>query len=236
MIARGSLKKFGLVEQKGSVQVPRFTKKSAPNKFFGIAKLDTVAMGNSVIHAVLVGIFEIPNVDGFFGFDQMRRIGAVLDCAEAALYLAPRRPSSRTGSKLATMLQSNGFTQVPMLLNSDHHLEVACSIDGVPSTIVVDTGSPYTLVDESIGIKAGITMKQFRTPLRGSAGDSTPLRTGHVKELAIGDFMIRDTDIHFIDFKKADRSSTYLLGIGELASNSAIIDVAGLSMYLRHQQ
>jgi hypothetical protein len=47
---------------------------------------------------------------------------------------------------------------------------------------------------------------------------------------------MREADISFVHLKKADHPSAYLLGIGELVSNSAIIDVGGLSMYLRHPQ
>jgi predicted aspartyl protease len=186
-IARGRLKKFGLVEQKTSHRVTS-PLGSASNKFVGIAKLNTLAMGNCVIQNVPVVIDAIPYVDGVFGFDDMHRIGAVLDCAEPALYYAPRGPSTDTSSKLAAMLQSNGLTQVPMRLTSNHRLEVACSIDGVPSTIVVDTGSLATCVDKSIGIKAGIIMKHTRRVLIGSGGARAQVRIGHVKQFAIGDF------------------------------------------------
>jgi hypothetical protein len=47
-IARDRLKKFGLVEQKTSHRVIS-PLGSASNKFYGIAKLDTLAMGNCVI-------------------------------------------------------------------------------------------------------------------------------------------------------------------------------------------
>jgi predicted aspartyl protease len=234
VIARGSLKKFCLVEHKTAIPVPTFGKTSATKKFWSLAKLDTLAIGNSVIHTLPVGIKEIPHLDGFLGTPEMHRVGAVLDCAEFLLYFAPRGPSSRTSDKLAAMLQSNGFTQVPLRLNSDHHLEVDCSIDGVPSTMLVDTGSQFTFVDESIGAKAGIIMKQSITRVRDS--DNAPRSIGRVRKLAIGNFEIRDADICFVDLKKADHPSTYLLGISELASNSAIIDVGGLSMYLRHPQ
>jgi len=234
VLARGSLKKFRLVEHKTAIPVPTFGKTSASNKFWSLAKVDTLAIGNNVIHTVPVGIKEIPHLDGFLGSPEMHRVGAVLDCAESALYLAPRGLSGHTSDKLAAMLQSNGFTQVPLRLNSDHHLEVDCSIDGVPSTMLVDTGSQFTFVDESIGTKAGITMKQSITRVRGS--DSAQRSIGRVRKLAIGDFEIMDVDICFVDLKKADHPSTYLLGINELASNSAIIDVGGLSMYLRHPQ
>ena len=237
VIARGSLKKFRLVEHKTAIPVPTFGKTSGTRKFWSLAKLDTLAIGNSVIHTLPVGIKEIPHLDGFLGSPEMHRVGAVLDCAEFALYFAPRGPSSRTSDKLAAMLQSNGFTQVPLRLNSDHHLEVDCSIDGVPSTMLVDTGSQFTFVDESIGAKAGIIMKQPITQVRGPARDNAPRSIGRVKKLAIGDFEIREADICFMDFKQADSPSPYLLGllgISELASNSAIIDVGGLSMYLRH--
>ena len=238
-IARGSLKKFRLVEQKTSQRVPTLGKKPASNKFWGIARLDTFAIGNCVFHGVPVGIKEIPHCDGFLGSPEMHRFAAVLDCGKHALYLTRRGPSSRTSSKLAAMLQGNGFKQVPLRLTSDHHLEVDCSIDGVPSTILVDTGSQFTFVDESIGTKAGIIMKQPITQVRGLSRDNAPRSIGRVKKLAIGDFEIRDADICFMDFKEADSPSPYLLGllgISELASNSAIIDVGGLSMYLRHPQ
>lgn len=234
-IARSRLEKFGLVEQKTSLRVTS-PLKSASNKFFGIAKLNMLAMGNCMIQDLPVLIDAIPYVDGVFGSDDMHKIGAVLDCAEPALYYAPRGPRSDTSSKLAAMLRSNGFTQVPMRLTSDHRLEVACSIDGVPSTIVVDTGSLATCLDKRVGIKAGIIMKHTRRVLIGSGGARAQVRIGHVKQFAIGDFEIRDADISFIALKKADHPSPHLLGIGELVSNSAIIDVGGLSMYLRHPQ
>jgi predicted aspartyl protease len=234
-IARGSLKKFGLVEQKTSLRVIS-PLRSASNKFFGIAKLNILAMGNCMIQDLSVLIDAIPYVDGVFGSDDMQRIGAVLDCAEPALYYAPRGPRSDTSSKLAAMLQSNGFTQVPMRLTSNHRLEVACSIDGVPSTIVVDTGSLATCLDKSIGIKAGVIMKHTRKVLIGSGGARAQVRIGHVKQFAIGDFEIRDADISFVGLKKADHPSPHLLGIGELVSNSAIIDLGGLRLYLRHPQ
>src|SRR5438874_8021680 len=234
-IARDRLKKFGLAEQKTSLRVTS-PLGSASNKFFGIAKLNTLAMGNCVIQGVPVLIDAIPYVDGVFGSDDMHRIGAVLDCAEPALYYAPRGPRSDTSSKLAAMLQSNGFTQVPMRLTSNHRLEVACSINGVPSTAIVDTGSLATCMEKSIGIKGGIIMKRTRTALIGSGGANAPVSSGHVKQFAIGDFEIKDADISFVRSRKGDHPSAHLLGIGELVSNSAIIDVGGLSMYLRHPQ
>ena len=234
-IARSRLNGFGLVEQKTSLRVTS-PLRSASNKFFGIAKLNTLAMGNCVMQDLPVLIDAIPYVDGVFGSDDMHRIGAVLDCTEPALYYAPRGPSSDTSSKLAAMLQNNGFTRVPMRLTSNHRLEVACSIDGVSSTIVVDTGSLATCVDKSIGIKAGVIMKRTRRVLIGSGGAKAPLSSGHVKQFTIGDFEIGDADISFVYLKKGDHPSARLLGVGELASNSAIIDVGGLSLYLRHPQ
>ena len=100
--------------------------------------------------------------------------------------------------------------------------------------MLVDTGSQFTFVDESIGTKAGVIMQQLITRARGS--DSAPRSIGRVRRLAIGDFEIRNADICFVDLKKADHPSTYLLGISELASNSAIIDVGALTMYLRNPQ
>jgi len=232
-IARGSLKKFGLVEQKSSLRVTS-PLKSTSRKFFGIAKLNTLAMGNCVIQDLPVLVDAIPYVDGVLGSDDMHRIGAVLDCADPALYYAPRGPRIETTNKLAAMLQSNGFRQVPMRLTADHRLEVTCSIDGTPSTLIVDTGSLATCADKTIGIKAGIPMKRTRSVLIGSGGAKAALNSGHVKQFTIGDFEIRDADLSFVHSNKPGQPSAQLLGIGELVSNSAIIDMNGLTMYLRH--
>src|SRR5262249_41025092 len=182
VIEQGSLKKFRLVEYKTAIPVPAFGKKAATNKFWSFAKLNTLAIGSSTIHAVPVGIKEIPHSDGLLGTSEMRRLGAVLNCAGRALYFAPRGPRRSTSDKLAAMLQSNGFTRVPLRLNSDQHLEVDCSIDGVPSIMLVDTGSQFTFVDESIGTKAGIIMKQSIPTVRGS--DNASRSIGRVKKLA----------------------------------------------------
>jgi len=157
IIARSSLKKFRLFEHKTAIPVSTFEKSSA-TKFWSFAKVDTLAIGSGVIHGIPVGVKEIPHLDGFLGSPEMHRVGAVLDCAKPTLYVARRGSSGATSDKLAAMLQSNGFTQVPLRLNSDHHLQVDCSIDGVPSTMLVDTGSQFTFIDEKIGTKAGITM------------------------------------------------------------------------------
>ena len=234
-IARDRIKEFGVAEQETSSRVTS-PLGSASDKFYGIAKLNTLAMGNCVIQDVPVLIDTIPFVDGVLGSDDMHRVGAVLDCGEPALYYAAHGPSSDTSNKLAAMLQANGFTQVPMRLTSDHRLEVACSIDGIPSTIIVDTGSLATCVDRKIAIKAGIKMKRTRTVLIGSGGASALIRSGHVKQFVLGDFEVRNANISFVDLEKADDPFAYILGIGELVSNRAIIDVGGLSMYLRRSQ
>jgi predicted aspartyl protease len=234
-IARVSLEKFGVVEQKTSYRVVS-PLGSASSKFYGIAKLNLLALGNCMIQELPVLVDAVPYVDGVFGSDDMHRIGAVLDCSAPALYYAPRGIRSDTSSKLSTMLQSNGFTQVSMRLTPDHRLEVPCSVDGVPSTIIVDTGSLATCVDKRIGIKAGIKMKHTRTVLLGSGGANASVSIGRVKQLAIGHFVIRDVDIRFLNSKRTEHPSACLLGIGELVSNSAIIDLGGLSMYLRHPQ
>ena len=46
-----------------------------------------------------------------------------------------------------------------MRLTSNHQLEVACSIDGVTSTIIVDTGSAATCVEKASGSKRESYMK-----------------------------------------------------------------------------
>ena len=81
-IARDKLEKFGVVEQKTSHRVTS-PLESASNKrrrwgasflaatFYGIAKLNMLAMGDCVIEDVPVAIDAIPYVDGVLGSDDM---------------------------------------------------------------------------------------------------------------------------------------------------------------------
>lgn len=232
-IARDKLQKFSLTEQESSSRVTS-PLGAAPDKFYGIAKLNTLAMGNCVMQDVPVLIDAIPFIDGVLGSDDMRRVGAVLDCGEPALYCAPHGPGADTSNKLAATMEAAGFTKVPMRLRSDHRLEVSCSIDGIPSTIIVDTGSLITCADNSIAATAGITTKRTKTVVLGSGGASAQVRIGRVKQLAIGDFKIRGVDIVFVDLPKNDSPSACILGIGELVSNNAILDLGALSLYLQH--
>jgi hypothetical protein len=61
-------------------------------------------------------------------------------------------------------------------------------------------------------------MKQPIAQVRGLGGDNAPRSIGRVKKLTIGDFEIRDVDICFMDFKKADSLPLTLLDFLELAS------------------
>jgi hypothetical protein len=88
----------------------------------------------------------------------------------------------------------------------------------------------------SIGRPPPNRCRQRRLTLGGQAlpRPDNDLAVTTLCEVAIGDFEIRDANISFVDLKNVDHPPANLLGIGELVSNSAIIDVGGLSMYLRH--
>ncbi len=96
-IARGRLKKFDLVERKTSLRVTS-PLRSASNKFYGIAKLSMLAMGNCMIQDLPVLIDAIPYVDGVFGSDDLHRIGG--DAPKQRVHAGPHafnlKPSSRT--------------------------------------------------------------------------------------------------------------------------------------------
>jgi hypothetical protein len=76
IIARPSLKKFRTVEPKTSIQATTVGK-SALNQFWGIANLDTFAIGDCVFHGVPVAIKDIPYCDGLWEYREMHRVGAV---------------------------------------------------------------------------------------------------------------------------------------------------------------
>jgi len=116
-IARGRLTKFDLSEQKTNYPAASTFGGLSPSEFVGFVTLNTLGIGNCLITNLPVHIFNLPrDVDGLLGLDAMRRTGAVIDCADRALYVTPQAPSSDTSDRLTTILRDEGYTSIRVSL------------------------------------------------------------------------------------------------------------------------
>ena len=106
-------------------------------------------------------------------------------------------------------------------------------INGVEAPIEIDTGALLSSFDKQLATKTGVLIKSTQLTQLAAGGQSAAIAVGEVKELSVGGFKIVNAEIAFVDFKKAGGRSACYLGIGDLTSNSAIIDLGNMTLYLR---
>ena len=178
--------------------------------------------------------------DGIMGENFLRRYRAVLDCGRQLLYLNLGEAKPQT---LAALLPARGWTRVPMS-NVVRSFSVPCALNGHRFRLIVDTGAPYTVLDQTL--LAAAQVKCVDSPLKGAllGNPEDTLGLADLDSLQIGDFTA--TNVQMASSRSLGRAFAYvhdkvasgpvlgLLGSDMLAFNGAIIDVGGHALYLKH--
>ena len=238
LINKDSVSTLGLSVEKTTARVGRVF--GWTSEHFGIAKLNSMAMGNCTLTNVPVAVADasdmnsysrLPNIDGLFGAREMAKFGVVIDCGHQMLYISPNGPSSGTSQQLAVFLASRGFTRIPLRFTSNHHFDVEAAINGHTVRLLVDTGAGTTLVSKEVAVQAGVVPAPL-LPADSGDGHRVTISGGYAKELSIGEFKITNPELEMANVAKD--MSAGLLGEEYLSFNFAVIDVGGLALYLRH--
>ena len=228
LINRNSARRIGLRVQENKGYIVGV---SGNAQRAGVSKVTTLAMGNCTFTNVPVEVADEeqinfiarPHLDGLFGAHEMAKFGMVIDCTRQMIYVNPKGPSAATSQKLAQFLTSRGFSRIPMRFNPQHHLEIDAAINGHPARLIVDTGSAVTLVSAPIVTASGGSM----SPKMSSHGEGI----GYFKQLTLGNLVVNNAEVgvaHLAKFVGAG-----LLGEEYLSWNFAVIDFAGMNLYLR---
>jgi predicted aspartyl protease len=257
-----SVKTFGLTVEKTGSNVGGLFGRSWER--FGVSEVKSISMGNCMVTNVPVAIADLSNfnrgrsgpatgshiaesgnlahINGLLGVNEMAKFGMIIDCARQMLYINPNGASSSGSQSLANFLSSRGFTRVPLHLNANNHLNVEGTINGHSTRFIVDTGAATTLIDKETAARSGTAL----TALWGVGGNGAGnmnggLGRGSVKELAIGNFKLANSEVavahvsgDILLSKSAAESNAGVLGEEYLSSNFAVIDVGGKVLYLRH--
>jgi Predicted aspartyl protease len=212
---------------------------------YAVSELRTLVLGNCTLMNVPVAVSDqsdmnyyskLSHLDGLLGAHEMYKFGVVIDCTRQNLYLNPKGPSADVSHKLGQFLAARGFTRIPMRLNAHHHLEIDGAINGRPAGFIVDTGSGTTLLAKEQAVAAGVSPGPLPLASEAADGRVERLNSGEVKELSIGPFKILNAEVTLgrVSPVVLTASNIGLLGAEYLAWNFAVIDVPGLSLYLRH--
>ncbi len=262
VIDRNSVNTFGLTVEKTAATVGGLFGRSWER--FGASKVKSIALGNCILTNVPVAILDLSDVNrqrsspetgshiasshnlahinGVLGANEMMKFGMIIDCTRQMLYVNPGGRSSALSQSLSSFLESRGFTRIPMRLNANHHFCVEGAVNGNPCRFLIDTGAANTVIDKEAAVKFGTDMTALSGIGAGGAGGMVRgIDRTRVKELAIGNFKIPDAEVVVAHLSKeillansATQSNAGVFGQDYLASKFAVIDVGGMSLYLRH--
>ena len=218
---------------------------------YGVSKLDSLAIGNCTITNVPVKVgdesalnsdSQSTHLAGLFGTREMVLFGMVIDCGHQEIYVSPTGPNAGASQQLGALLQSRGFTRIPLRRNRNKHFDVPATINGRATQLIVDTGFFSTNLEKKFAIDAGVVPGSFgarRTTISDGALRRAALN-GMVKELKVGHFAMENvgvmlTPIHdwVLQSKVAGEANAGLLGNEYLSLNFAVIDLGGMNLYLR---
>jgi predicted aspartyl protease len=262
LIDRNSVNTFGLTVEKTDSSVGGLFGRSWER--FGASKVKSIAMGNCTVTNVPVAIADLSgmnpersatatgshisdskamaHLNGMLGAREMVKFGMIIDCTRQLLYINPNGASSAVSQSLASFLSGRGFTRIPMRLNSNAHFDVEGALNGHATRFLVDTGSSTTLIDTQVAVKSGTGVTALAGYGVGGAGNMVEgvNRTG-VKELTIGNFKLANAEVavahvsgDILLSKSTSESNAGVLGQDYLATNFAVIDMGGKTLYLRH--
>jgi predicted aspartyl protease len=231
---------------------------------FGASKVKSITMGNCTLTNVPVAIADfsgfnsdrsgpatgshiadskaLAHINGVLGANEMVKFGMIIDCTRQMLYVNPNGRSPAANQSLAGFLAGRGFTRIPMRLNANDHLDVQGALNGHATRFIVDTGSANTLIDTQVAVRSGTGVTAMAgVGASGAGGLITGINRTGVKELAIGNFKLTNTEVvvahlsgDILLSKSAAESNAGVLGAEYLSSNFAVIDVGGMALYLRH--
>ena len=140
--------------------------------------------------------------------------------------------------KLARVLKKRGYVEVPLVPDKTGLLGVKVEADGQPMLLVLDTGANNTSLDGASAKRAKVEVKQTGEKTSG-LGVLVPTGRAKVKRLSIGG-VSSPAEVYVVDFsflngmrkEHGDPPCDGVLGSNSLKYYSALIDYAGLKLYL----
>src|SRR4030095_2972986 len=154
------------------------------------------------------------------------------------------------GGTLAGTLASQGLAGAKLERRYGNHLLVPVSINNRRGALMIDTGSPYTLIDRNSGKTFALTVEKTDSSVRGLFGRAWDrYGTSKVKSIAMGNCMVTNVPVAIADLSGmnpersaaatgshiADKAMAHLngvLGAREMVKFGVIIDCTRQMLYI----
>jgi predicted aspartyl protease len=169
------------------------------------------------------------------GWDFLVRNLAWLDCGRHTLHFIGSPMSTERANQMAATLKSSGFDEVDLVPPHRTWGLVPVSWGDKSSSLLVDTGASFTLLDESEVVGLGLTLNSMRSRVSGFKGVSADLSIATLPNLQLGSHRIGKTDVGVTSLKALNRPRTAahqspilgILGMDLLVREGALIDFVG---------
>ena len=199
----------------------------------GVTSLDTVLGQGITGHGT-------PDADGILGSDLLLRHNAVIDVTRATLLLDPSRAQKEDFSARAA---HGDYTAVSLAQTSGLHLAAPCTLGSLPYRIIVDTGSPATVVQRGALGSADLVPPSHVSYMRTLSG-VTSVAWMPLQNWSVGDFPVDTAVVATGNFQGGifgERTSNGgqvagQLGLQTLAHWHALVDFGSRKLYLRRPE
>ena len=168
-----------------------------------------------------------------------------------ATLIAFRAQAQQASGTLVGFLSKQGFAGAKLERRSGNHLFVSVSINNRRGALLIDTGSPYTLIDTNSVKTFGLTVEKSGSNVGGMFGRSWErFGASKVKAIAMGNCVVTNVPVAITDLSDFNRERAGpatgshiaesgnlthvngLLGLNEMVKFGMIVDCARQMLYI----
>jgi hypothetical protein len=175
------------------------------------------------------------NKTGIIGVNLLAKYGALINCRVGQVFFSPTGNLGMSGAKY----EQQGFTSVPLTVTNTNRLEINGTLGSQTYSFIIDTGSPYCLLDNGVRDKAQVPFWKTNVPVRAPFINfrGAKISLAPLSDFKVGDYDARGAYVGFAAFPfnepGLEHSFAGLIGADFLGYRSAIIDIGGRTLYLK---
>jgi predicted aspartyl protease len=143
--------------------------------------------------------------------------------------LTPLRAYAQAGGTLAGILSKQGLAGGKLERRHGNHLFVSVSINNRHGALMIDTGSPNTLIDSNSTNTFGLTLETTDSSVGGLFGRSWErYGTSKVKSLAMGNCMVTNVPVAIADLSGMNPDRSGAATGSHIAGSKALVHLNGV--------
>jgi predicted aspartyl protease len=143
--------------------------------------------------------------------------------------LTPLRTYAQAGGNLAGVLSKQGLAGAKLERRYGNHLFVSVSINNRHGALLIDTGSPNTLIDRNSVNTFGLTMEKTDSTVGGLFGRSWErYGTSKVKSIAMGNCMLTNVPVAIADLSGMNPEHGAAATGSHIADSKAMAHLSGV--------